>query len=68
MKSLADKLVVSLSGESNEREADATTLSSFVLGNLDREGHQIYDCKRAYWYHRLPTLRKPGAESESIAQ
>ena len=40
MKPLADKLVVSLSGELNEREEDATTLSSSVLGNLDGERRQ----------------------------
>ena len=48
-----DKLVVPLLGELNKRDEDASTLSS---GNQDGEGHQIYDCKRAYWYHRLPTL------------
>ena len=33
-----DKLVVSLLGELNEREEDAATLSSSVLGNMDEEG------------------------------
>ena len=39
-KPLADKLMVSLSGELNEREEDATTVSSSVLGNLDGERHE----------------------------
>ena len=39
---VADKLGVSLLGESNER---ATTLSSSDLGNLDGEEHQIGCCK-----------------------
>jgi len=44
---VVDKLVLSL-GELNEREEDATTLSSSVLGNMDGEGRQIDDCKRTH--------------------
>ena len=53
---VVDKLVVSLLGELNKRDEDATRLSSSVLRNLDGEGSQIDDGKRTYWYHRLPTL------------
>ena len=42
---VADKLVVSLLGELNEREEDDTTFCSSALGNLDGEGRQTEECK-----------------------
>ena len=53
---------MSLLGELNEREEGAIMLSSSVLGNLDREGRQIYDCTRTHWAY---IDQKP---AESIAQ
>ena len=37
-----------------EREGYSMALSSYVLGNLDREGRQIECCKRTHCYQRLP--------------
>ena len=67
---VADKLVVSLLGELNQWEEDATTLCSSVLGNLDGEGRQTDECKTTHWYHCVSKSAHitRNLAAESIAQ
>ena len=72
---VADKLVVSLLGESllgelNQWEEDATTLCSSVLGNLNGEGRQTDECKTTHWYHCVSKSAHitRNLAAESIAQ
>ena len=68
MKQLvADKLVVSLLGDLNKREEDATTWhcllmfwGTWILGNLDgeerEEEREVDDFKKTHWHQLLLTL------------